>query len=135
MRIDKRKRKVILFWAILLVLSGVFLASCAQSTTTISVKESIVKEDMGGETESATMVMDESEESTETPSHEELTEAVTETQPEVMDVEPASEAENEATPELPMEKPAVKQGLAASDPEAVVLASGRLQLVEFFAYW
>jgi hypothetical protein len=31
--------------------------------------------------------------------------------------------------------PAVKTGLEATDPAAVVLASGKPQLVEFFAFW
>lgn len=36
---------------------------------------------------------------------------------------------------LPEPEPEVRTALAASDPESVQLASGRPQLVEFFAFW
>jgi hypothetical protein len=35
----------------------------------------------------------------------------------------------------PERTPTVREGLQATDPGSVVLASGRPQLIEFFAFW
>jgi hypothetical protein len=49
-------------------------------------------------------------------------------------VENATETPELAGQDLPAQ-PAVKTGLEATDPGSVQLASGRPQLIEFFAFW
>lgn len=51
--------------------------------------------------------------------------------------DPAGENEIEANPALPANQatPAPRAELEASDPAGFTLASGDLQLVEFFAFW
>ena len=53
---------------------------------------------------------------------------------EVAEAEPTLPPEPAVT-EAPPAKPTPRQGLAASSPAEVALASGQVQLVEFFAYW
>jgi hypothetical protein len=45
----------------------------------------------------------------------------------------ATEAQADTAPPGPT--PTIRRGLHATDPGSVVLASGRPQLVEFFAFW
>lgn len=52
---------------------------------------------------------------------------VAETSPTEVNTEPAAPAE--------VVKPTLRPDLHASDPSTVSLASGQLQLVEFFAFW
>ena len=61
----------------------------------------------------------------------------TPTQP-IADVESTSTSQSqEGNPgeNAPPTKPAVSPDLHATDPDTVSLASGKVQLVEFFAYW
>lgn len=62
--------------------------------------------------------------------------------PELPTAYPVPEQQVTLLPTAPQETPAeaaptrpVKQELEASDPAAVQLASGKVQLVEFFAFW
>jgi len=61
------------------------------------------------------------------------------TEPAQPTVTPESAQSITETPELagnePPTQPAVKAGLTATDPGSVQLASGRPQLIEFFAFW
>ena len=52
----------------------------------------------------------------------------------VAEAEPTSPPDPTAT-EAPPAKPTPRQELLASSPGEVALASGQVQLVEFFAYW
>jgi len=44
-------------------------------------------------------------------------------------------SEPSQTAEVSEEKPTPRAGLVATDPSTVSLASGEIQLVEFFAFW
>lgn len=48
--------------------------------------------------------------------------------------QPATE-ENSVKEEATQKTPTARVGLQATNPETVVLASGEIQLVEFFAFW
>jgi hypothetical protein len=49
--------------------------------------------------------------------------------------EEVAEEETETEPTSPPAKPTPRQGFAATPPEEVQLASGQVQLVEFYATW
>jgi hypothetical protein len=94
------------------ILSGLILGACGSSPTQIAT--------------SALQVMQE----TDTAALAEPNTPPTETAP-----SSAPETQEAAPIELPAEKPAGRGGLRASPPSQVALASGQLQLVEFFAFW
>ena len=53
-------------------------------------------------------------------------------------VDPAQPAQDPVEMDAPVEgnpQPEPRQGLEATDPASVVLASGQPQIVEFFAFW
>jgi hypothetical protein len=73
-------------------------------------------------TESAPLVVEE-------PTQETIS---TQESPEVSAPDSATTPETEASPDI---VPTPRQGLEATDPSTVMLASGKPTLVEFFAFW
>lgn len=63
--------------------------------------------------------------------------AATPVQPAAPTAEQPAPLSTSAAEAAPVERPTptIREGLHASDPELVNLASGKVQLVEFFAFW
>lgn len=126
---------------VLLLIIGVFLLPACQSSpqttlpqaTTVAETASMVEASDEAPTAAPTMaVMASSPESSNTD------DVVDETGPLPVVASPTPVVEElptpTPTPTTPAPKP-VKEGLEATDPASVELASGNVQLVEFFAFW
>ena len=119
----------------ILLLLSLFLSACSGLFPTVQPEVEQASEQQVSQPEADS---DAVEPAGQGSSSEEPTEAI-----QADPVEPTEEtaAEPTAASVSPTDPPAatepvvIKQGLSASDPESVSLASGEVQLVEFFAFW